>query len=59
MNLKKLILTPANILRPKRGSKPLPRDAEGHIIRPRDVQGNLIVRMETTAQKNQKICQIA
>jgi len=33
MHLKKLTLKPATIPRAKRGSKPLPRDAEGHIIR--------------------------
>ena len=52
MHRKKLTLKPATIPRAKRGSKPLPRDAEGHIIRPRDVQGNFIVKMETTTQKN-------
>ena len=52
MHLKKLTLKPATIPRAKRGSKPLPLDAEGHKIRPLDVQGNLIVRTLTTTQKN-------
>ena len=52
MYLKKLTLKTATIPRAKRGSKPLPLDAEGHKIRPLDVQGNLIVRTLTTTQKN-------
>ena len=48
MHLKKLILKPATIPRAKRDSKPLPLDAEGHIIRPLDVQGNLIVRLKNS-----------
>jgi len=54
IHLNKLTLKPA-IHRAKRVSKPLPLDAEGHIIRPRDVQGNLIVRTLTTTQKNSQI----
>ena len=52
MHLKKLTLKLATVPRAKRVSKPLPLDAEGHVIRPRDVQGNLIVRTLTTTRKN-------
>ena len=55
MNLKKLTLKPATIPGAKRVSKPLPLDAEGHIIRPLDVQGNLIVRTLRTTKKNSQI----
>ena len=59
MHLKKLTLKPATIPRAKRGLKPLPCDAEGHIIRPRDVQRNLIVRPRITTQRNKNNSQIA
>ena len=59
MHLKKLILKPATILRAKRVSKPLPLDAEGHIIRPRGVQRNLIVRTLITTEKIKKNSQKA
>ena len=63
MHLKKLTLKLATIGRAKRGvSKPLPRDAERHVIRPRDanghiirsrnVQGNLILKNENNSPKN-------
>jgi len=54
MHRKKLTLKPATISKSKRSSNPLPRAAEGHKIRPRDVQANLIVRTRTTIQKNKK-----
>ena len=57
MHLKKLTLKPATTPRAKRGSKPC--DAEVHIIRPRDVQGNLIVRPRITTQRNKNNSQIA
>ena len=57
MHLKKLTLKPATTPRAKRGSKPC--DAEVHIIRPRDVQDNLIVRTSTTTLKNKKNSQVA
>ena len=59
MNLKKLTLKLATIPGAKKVSKPLPLDAEGHIIRPLDVQGNLIIRPRITTQKNSKNSKIA